>query len=125
MLRRDGNRPTTAAGLAAPDPGLAASAVDEAHLDDVAARAPVTTHARMPSRVSPPWCPVCRSTPGLDCPVAGWTARQGAPAGEASTAALGGRLLTRFLTVRRKPQSAVARIGHSGLIGRRHPVHHQ
>lgn len=76
MLRRDGSRPATAAGVAAPDPGLATPTVVEANLGDVAARAPVTTHARMPSRVSPPWCPVCRSTPGLDCPVAGFTARQ-------------------------------------------------
>lgn len=62
--------------------------------------------------------------PGL--PGGGVHSPAGAPTGEAGTAVLDGRLLTRFLTVRRKPQSsAVARIGHSGPIGRRHSAHHQ
>lgn len=32
--------------------------------------------ARMPGRLSPPWCPHCRRPPGPDCPVRGLTPRQ-------------------------------------------------
>lgn len=32
--------------------------------------------ARLPGRVSPPWCWVCKSPPGPDCPARGVSPRQ-------------------------------------------------
>lgn len=31
---------------------------------------------RMPGKVNPPWCPVCKAPPGPDCPTRQLTPRQ-------------------------------------------------